>query len=147
MELKMKGGKMDKRFLLVIAMFAVAATFITIGVTNLEFSGNTVAEVEGSGEVKEFYMESFTEIIDGNYFPQYSLKEIRVNEGDTVRIAINTTSGTHDFNLDEFGVSENTPTGEVTIVEFVAGEAGSFEYYCSLPNHRANGHWGTLIVE
>jgi hypothetical protein len=30
--------------------------------------------------VKEFEMDSFTEIVDGKYFPQFSVKEIEVNE-------------------------------------------------------------------
>ena len=59
---------------------------------------------------------------------------------------MNTTSGTHDFNIDEFNVHASTPTGKVTPVEFVADKSGEFVYYCSLPGHRENGHWGTLKV-
>lgn len=138
---------MEKKFLLVIAMFAIVAILAIVGIANSEFNGNMVAEVEESGEVKEFYIESYTNVIDGEYIPRYSLDEIKVNKGDTVRIAINTTSGKHNFNLDQFGISEETPTGDVVVVEFVADKTGSFEYYCSMPNHRANGHWGTLIVD
>ena len=36
--------------------------------------------------VKEFEMDSFTEIVDGKYFPQFSVKEIEVNEWDPVRL-------------------------------------------------------------
>jgi plastocyanin len=92
-------------------------------------------------------MDSFTEVVDGKFFPQYSQKEIRVNKGDKVTLKINTLSGTHDFVLDEFGVKSETPTGEVTTIEFVADKAGTFEYYCSKPRHRELGHKGTLIVQ
>jgi hypothetical protein len=36
--------------------------------------------VENEITVKEFEIDSFTQIIDGKYFPQFSVKEIEVNE-------------------------------------------------------------------
>jgi nitrite reductase (NO-forming) len=53
----------------------------------------------------------------------------------------------HNFNLDEFNISAETPKDEVTTIEFIADKTGSFQYYCSKPGHRAAGHWGTLIVD
>ena len=97
--------------------------------------------------VKEFEMDSFTEIVDGKYFPQFSVKEIEVNEWDPVRLKIRTTKGTHDIKIDEFNVFAETPVDEVTIVEFVADKKGTFQYYCSKPNHRENGHWRTIVVK
>jgi hypothetical protein len=35
--------------------------------------------VENEIVVKEFEMDSFTEIVDGKYFPQFSVKKIEVN--------------------------------------------------------------------
>ena len=96
--------------------------------------------------IKEFYTESFFVMENGKPHPQFSLKEIVVNKGDVVRLKINVTNGRHDFNIDEFDVHSTTPTGNVTTVEFTAGKSGDFLYYCSMPNHRANGHWGTLKV-
>jgi len=58
--------------------------------------------------VKEFVIESYTEIIDGKYFPKFSPKEITVNKGDKVRIKITNIKGTHDFKIDEFGVYTET---------------------------------------
>jgi plastocyanin len=100
-----------------------------------------------SGPVKEFVMESFTEVVDGKYFPQFSPGEIRVEQGDTVRIKVTNIKGTHDFKIDEFDVHAQTPLNEEVVVEFVADKAGTFEYYCTMPGHRQNGHWGKLIVE
>ena len=59
---------------------------------------------EVASSVKEFSMDSFTEIIDGKYFPQFSVKNITVKKGDTVRLKINTTSGEHNFKIDEFNI-------------------------------------------
>ena len=97
--------------------------------------------------VKEFTMTSFTEIIDGKYFPQYSIKEIKVKKGDLVKLKITNTKGTHDIKIDEFNVFAETPLNEEVVVEFTADKVGSFEYYCTKPGHRENGHWGTLIIE
>ncbi len=109
---------------------------------SMEKSGDSM---EPKDNVIEIFMDSFVVFEDGPK-PQFSVKDITVNKGDTVRLHINATSGTHDFKLDEFSVFSDTPTGEVTVVEFTADKAGEFIYYCNQPGHRANGHWGTLTV-
>ncbi|OHA71270.1 MAG: hypothetical protein A3H01_00095 [Candidatus Wildermuthbacteria bacterium RIFCSPLOWO2_12_FULL_40_9] len=96
--------------------------------------------------VKEFTMESFVEFIDGNPKPQFSIKEIVVNKGDRVKINITTTSGKHDFKLDEFNIYEETPVNQQVAIEFVADQSGEFIYYCNQPGHRLAGQWGTLKV-
>jgi len=96
--------------------------------------------------VREIEMESFTEVIDGEYFPQFSKKELTVKKGEKIRLKINTTSGKHDLKIDEFNVYSETPTGEITIIEFTPDKIGEFVYWCTKPQHRELGHWGTLIV-
>lgn len=92
---------------------------------------------------KEFAMDSYYDE-KGVWF---SVKEIRVKKGDSVRIVVTNTKGMHDFVIDEFGVKQETPLNEKTVIDFVADKAGTFEYYCSMPGHRAKGQWGKLIVE
>lgn len=92
-------------------------------------------------------MTSFFEMVDGKPAPQFSVKEIRVTKGDRVRIKVTNTKGMHDFVIDEFKVYKETPLNEEVVVEFTADKAGSFVYYCSKPNHRSLGQWGTLVVE
>jgi plastocyanin len=78
----------------------------------------------------------------------FSQKEIRVNQGDTVRIVFTSTEGMHDWVVDEFdAATERVNAGKTTEVTFVASQAGSFEYYCSVGNHRQQGMVGTLIVQ
>lgn len=77
----------------------------------------------------------------------FSVKEIKVKEGDVVRVKVTNTKGMHDFVIDEFGVSKETPLNEEVVIEFVADKAGTYEYYCSKPGHRARGQVGKLIVE
>ena len=78
----------------------------------------------------------------------FSETELTVGEGDTVRILFTSEDGFHDWVLDEFAAAtEQVQTGGVTEVTFVADKAGTYEYYCSVGEHRANGMIGTLIVE
>jgi plastocyanin len=70
-----------------------------------------------------------------------------VNKGDTVKITFKNANGVHDFKLDEFNASTRIlNSGEEQTITFVADKTGSFEYYCSVGNHRAMGMVGTLTV-
>lgn len=85
--------------------------------------------------------------VNGENFT-FDRKTIKVKKGDTVRIVFTNTVGFHDFVIDEF--NSRTPqlqAGQTATIEFVANKAGSFQYYCSVGNHRAQGMWGTLTVE
>ena len=74
--------------------------------------------------------------------------DIRVKQGDRVRIEFVSTEGFHDWALDEFGAAtERVNPGTQTSIEFVADRKGTFEYYCSVGKHRANGMKGKFIVE
>ena len=79
---------------------------------------------------------------------KFDKSEIRVKAGDTVKITFKNTQGFHDFVIDEFDVATkqgNGPSEET--VTFVADKAGTYEYYCSVGQHRAMGMKGNLIVE
>jgi len=99
---------------------------------------DTVVEQEGSVKTVE---------VSGKNF-EFMPKEIRVKQGDTVKIVFNNTQGFHDFVVDEFNIKTsqiNAPGTET--VEFIADKKGTFEYYCSVGQHRQMGMVGTLIVE
>lgn len=86
--------------------------------------------------------------VDGFEFG-YNLKTITVKKGDTVKITL-TSSGKmpHDWVVDEFNArTKRIKAGESDVVTFVADKMGTFEYYCSVGQHRANGMVGKLIVE
>ena len=73
---------------------------------------------------------------------------ITVQQGDKVRIVFKSLDMQHDFDITELGVdSPVTVAGETSEFEFTATQAGEFEYFCSVGQHRANGMVGTLIVE
>ena len=73
---------------------------------------------------------------------------ITVKKGETVTIVLNSVDMMHDLVIDGLNVrTEIARSGETAEVKFTASEAGEFEFYCSVGNHRANGMTGTLIVE
>jgi len=73
--------------------------------------------------------------------------ELRVQQGDKVRIEFTSTKGFHDWVVDKFDVAtERVRDGGSTFVEFVAENKGTFEYYCSVGEHRTTGMKGNLIV-
>ena len=78
---------------------------------------------------------------------RFAPPEITVKKNDTVRITLVSKEGTHDFVLDEFNVrTKQLQAGQSETVEFIANKVGSFEFYCSVGNHRQMGMVGTLQV-
>jgi plastocyanin len=79
----------------------------------------------------------------------YDVKQIKVKQGDTVTINFKSNKGFHDWVIDEFASATErvTENDGITSVTFVADEVGTFQYYCSVMNHRQMGMVGYLIVE
>ena len=91
-----------------------------------------------TAEGREFYLEGEEE----------ENPDLVVSEGDEILIELEVTGGTHDFVIDEFDVAtEELEEGETDYVEFTADQVGEFEYYCSVGTHRADGMYGSFIVE
>ncbi len=90
--------------------------------------------------VKEF-------TVNGSNFA-FSPTTLIVKKGDKVRIIFKNEGGFHDLKIDEFNVAtKKIQGGAQDTVEFTADKVGSFEYYCSIGEHRAMGMKGTLTVE
>lgn len=103
--------------------------------------------VEAEAEVNVEAPAPATVNITGKSF-EFSQSEIRVQEGQTVTVNFTSTGGLHDWVVDEFDAATGkVSTDGSTSVTFVADKAGTYEYYCSVGNHRAQGMVGTLIVE
>lgn len=98
--------------------------------------------VDGSvstGDVREITVTS-----TGMAFNQ---KTLSVKKGERVRVTYENGGGTHDLRIAGYDVGTKViSAGQSETFEFVADEAGDFQYYCSVGNHRAQGMWGTLTV-
>ncbi len=77
----------------------------------------------------------------------YGTSKITVKKGSTLILAVTNEKGFHDFKIDELkidsGMIKEGDTWEVTVP---TDTVGSFEYYCSVGEHRANGMKGTLTI-
>jgi len=98
---------------------------------------------DGKGTVQETTREF---IVEGTPFA-FSIKEMSVDQGDTVRVTFRNKVGFHDWVIDEFNArTKQLQAGQEQTIEFVANKTGTFEYYCSVGNHRQQGMVGKLIV-
>ena len=133
---------MNKIFYVVLAIVFVAVGYIVM----VNQSMREVSQPVSVGEVADSQDVVTISVEAGSYY--FNPEEIRVKAGQKVRIELTGKDMMHDFVIDELGVaSEVVPAGESTVVEFVAETAGTYEYYCSVGDHRARGQIGTLIVE
>jgi nitrosocyanin len=120
------------------------AATVTTGTSSSDLGSATgssgVMTTSEQSAIKEFTVEG------GMYY--FTPKEIRVKKGDTVKVTLTNKEGLHDFVLDEFNAkTKKIKAGETDTVTFTASKVGTFEYYCSVGNHRAMGMKGNLIVE
>ncbi len=77
----------------------------------------------------------------------YKPSSITVKKGEKVKVVLNSKDMMHNFVVDELGITAPiTKGGETSTFEFTADKAGTFEYYCSVGQHRKNGQVGTLVV-
>lgn len=83
----------------------------------------------------------------GNWFIEPN--EIRVKQGDLVKVNIQVESGTHGFAVQGYNVNSGPLSeGESKTVEFTADQPGTFMLFCNVPC--GTGHRdmrGQLIVE
>ena len=73
---------------------------------------------------------------------------ITVNEGDTVRIKLSSSEGTHGLVIPDFAVNKVVSPGAPVVLEFVANKKGTFGFRCSVMCGEGHGDMkGTLIVQ
>ena len=73
---------------------------------------------------------------------------ITVNQGDTVKLHIQSIDVDHGIALLDFGVNEKLASGEAVDIEFVADKTGTFSFFCNVMCGQGHGDMtGQLIVE
>lgn len=98
------------------------------------------AQDSGAGPVKEITIT--------NKGFQFIPAEIKVKQGERVKITYSNSGGFHDVVIDEFNVrTKQIQAGKTDSFEFTPDRKGVFEFYCSVGNHRKMGMFGKLIVE
>lgn len=90
------------------------------------------------GKVVEIVADDFT----------YDVKEIRVKQGEKLSVSVMNSEGTHDFVIDELEVNTGMIPADSTVqLEIPTDKPGTYEYYCSVGQHRQMGMKGMLIIE
>lgn len=128
--------------LLIVAVIGISAFLVL----NSSSTGNVVQDEYGENGIKEFYItgKNFKFVVN-----EVDNPDIKVKEGDIVKIEFSSTQGFHDFVIDELNAATEKvrPENGITSIEFIASKKGTFEYYCSVGEHRVNGMKGKFIVE
>lgn len=110
--------------------------------TNQPVAPNTeTSEQQSGGEVKEFNMTAKQW--------EFNPSTITVNQGDTVKLHIESIDVTHGFRLSEFKISEQLEPGKTVNVEFIADKTGTFTFACTVSSCGSghSGMNGQLVVK
>jgi len=79
---------------------------------------------------------------------EFNPGEVRVKQGERVRLIIQALDRTHGIEIKEYGIKREIEEGGQTVVEFTADKAGTFQFKCAKwCGFGHGGMRGTLIVE
>lgn len=137
--------------IIVIVIVLVAGAAYLYTTSNNQPAVNDTTEIIQQEEVvDDTQMEADTDTVvmevSGANF-SFTPPTMTVKKGQKVKVVFTANDMQHDFVIDELDVrSQIVTAGNTTEVEFTPTEAGEFEYYCSVGNHRAQGMVGTLTV-
>ena len=102
---------------------------------------------ENEGAMMESDAMTDTVAVEASNY-KFSTNEIRVKQGEKLIVTLTNKEGMHDFVIDDLkvnsGMVEAGTSKEITIP---TDTAGTYEFYCSVGNHKQMGMKGTLIIE
>lgn len=157
---------MNKLIVLIVLILAAGAVFFLVNrsetttpgssdITPLDSTATTTPRSAGNtaesktaediAATSTSQLKEFT-VTGKNY--SFSPASLIVNRGDRVKITFKNAEGTHVWKVDEFNAeTKKLKAGEEETIAFVADKSGTFEYYCSIGEHRTLGMKGSLIVK
>lgn len=90
-------------------------------------------------DVKEFT------VVASNF--KLAPNQISVKQGDKVKITLKNTAGSHNLFVDKYNIQTKViGAGEEDSIEFTAEKNGTFDFWCTVGNHKAMGMVGKLVV-
>lgn len=141
-----EGSKSDLKVGERVAVFGTENSDGSVTAQNVQLNpmfggrGRSANQAQKSPDAKEIVVEG------SNY--TFVPDKITVKKGEKIRIVFKSRDGFHDFRVDELNIfTALVGAGEEDFVEFTPDKTGTFEFYCSVGNHRAMGMKGTLVVE
>jgi nitrite reductase (NO-forming) len=128
-----------------ILLMVLGFSFLLAGCLNQNINSAGTGQIN-SNNLANPDQAKIIEVIGKNF--SFSPAEIKVKQGDKIKIVFINQEGFHDWKIDEFNAATNKiNAGNQATVEFVADKTGTFEYYCSVGTHRQMGMVGKLIVQ
>lgn len=113
--------------------------------TKTQESGESVKNTRTSSESAKIQVRTI-EVTGANY--SFSPSTLVIRKGVKVNITFKNSGGMHSFVVDELNIKTKViKDGEQETVSFTPEKAGTFEFYCSVGNHRAMGMKGTITVQ
>jgi len=122
------------------AVGLLLASFLLVGCTTQTSTNQTTESTDGTGVIT-------MNMRDYSYTPS----RLEASPGETIKVKVVDQIGIHDFVIDELGVSSDTLfPGENKILNITIPAdtrvGTSYEFYCSLPDHRELGMVGQLNI-
>ena len=147
------GTEKNSKKLSPLLILGVVVVVVMGGFGILKSKGNNVSQVQPSPAIEttlsggqSVSQARIVAIEGGNFY--FQPNEIKVKKGENVKIILHSVEGIHDFVIDEFSVATTkVSTGQIAEVTFTPDKTGTFEFYCSIGNHRQMGMKGNLVVE
>ena len=141
---KLKGDDMNrivKGSWWLVVLFLGLSVSLASAADKMDMGSNSQMKMDmASNHIKEFT------VVAKRY--KFDPAEIRVKQGDTVRIILAPQDATHGFMIKEYNINISAKKGETKQVEFLADKTGTFVFRCSV--FCGLGHFkmqGKLIVE
>jgi plastocyanin len=143
---------MSKTLWVGIGLFAATILFVMIAIGRAGTSGrkpsvSTPSPTSLSSPTPTTEGAKEIQVIGSEY--SYEPSSIGLNEGDKARLTFrNVGRLPHNLVIDKLGLATKTiGQGQSDTIEFVATSSGTFEFYCSVGNHRSLGMEGSLEVK
>lgn len=135
----------------------VVAVIAVVAVTGLVFfGGNEESATQNSTSQSQTQTQTANEsdvdqslVVDMSDF-EFSVTTINAAPGETISVELTNSGGVHNFEIEELDVlSDTINNGESTTVTFTipqdaAGE--TYDFFCNISNHRAQGMEGQLVI-
>jgi len=73
-------------------------------------------------------------------------ERLRAGAGEELALALSSTDSPHDFAIDGLGRVADVAGDETRTERLRIDDAGTYDFYCTIPGHRSAGMEGTIVI-
>jgi uncharacterized cupredoxin-like copper-binding protein len=133
---------MLKRFaVFLVASLCIVGVLAACGSSSSSSTTSSSSSSSSSGSASSSVTLDLTEM-------KFTPNTFTVKSGDKVTVKLD-NKGTvlHDFSIDSLKIAQTVKPGATATVTFTAPAAGTLDFYCDQPGHKAAGMTGTITVQ